>query len=224
MVNDSVKKFNKQVVKSSVKLTKDLKKMMPKEASEWIRLASFKNWIFLGILIVLSTIVVCSKNIYVLGIMFSIAGVHFIITKNITSALMSGVIVAILYLLFIRHKTDEMYKNRENLTSEKDETVVSDEDTGDDGVPKRTLRVKTDKDGELYVELPEDEEDEDEQEEELEDVDETEEKEMDVEAEETTETTKQSTDINKKMKESFESKNVVVKGAETCCSTPAPLK
>ena len=232
MVNEIFKKINKQVIKNSVKLTKGMKKNLPEEASDWMRHASFKNWIFLGVLIVLTTIIVCSKNMYVLGIMLSITGVHFIVTKNITSALMSGAIVGILYLLFIRHKTEEMYKIRENLEGAKDDTVVDDtENDNDTSAPKRTLRVKSDKDGQ-YVELPE-EEDEDTEEDEDEDETAAATTAAATTAAATTAvpttttaaatTAAATTGINRQMQESFESRNVGVVGAETCYSTPATL-
>ena len=70
--------------------------------------ASFKHWLFMAVLVVLSGMVVLSKNLNVIGIMVTITLVHFLVTKNITSALMSGAIVAVLYLLFLRYKTEEL--------------------------------------------------------------------------------------------------------------------
>ena len=200
------------------KVQKKIKEFV-EEQGEWMRRASFKNMIFIGVLFVFGLIIVLSRNTSVLAITVSIGLVHFLVTKNLTSAMMSGAIVGILVLLYLRYKTDEMYKNRENADEEGvsgevendiDETVVTDEEEAEKDGPKKLI-VKGDPNGELYVELPKHDHKEDVEEEDKEEMDK---EEMDKEDEEATETT--GTD-------SFTGKRVVV-GADTCCSTPAPVK
>lgn len=202
------------------KVQKKLKKFV-EEQGDWMRRASFKNWIFIGVLFVLSLIIVLSRDNSVLAITVSIGLVHFLVTKNLTSAMMSGAIVGILVLLYIRYKTDEMYKNRENADNEGvsgtvDETVVTDEEEPKKDGPKK-LVVKGDPNGELYVELPKHDHKKDAEAEDKKDEDKKDEdaKDEDAKDEEATET-KTTTD-------SFTGKRVVV-GADTCCSTPAPVK
>ena len=139
------------------KVQKKLKKFV-EEQGDWMRRASFKNWIFIGVLFVLSLIIVLSRDNSVLAIAVSIGLVHFLVTKNLTSAMMSGAIVGILVLLYLRYKTDEMYKNRENANKDGvsgaiDDTVVTDEEEAKKDGSKK-LVVKGDPNGELYVELP----------------------------------------------------------------------
>ena len=184
-----------------------------------MRRASFKNWIFIGVLFVLSLIIVLSRNNSVLAIAVSIGLVHFLVTKNLTSAMMSGAIVGILVLLYIRYKTDEMYKNRENadekgVSGAVDETVVTDEEEPKKDGPKKLI-VKGEPNGELYVELPKHDHKED-AEEDKEDKDKEDKDKEDDKDEDATETKTTDTD-------SFTGKRVVV-GADTCCSTPAPVK
>lgn len=202
------------------KVQKKLKKFV-EEQGDWMRRASFKNWIFIGVLFVLSLIIVLSRNNSVLAIAVSIGLVHFLVTKNLTSAMMSGAIVGILVLLYLRYKTDEMYKNRENADEEGvsgevendiDETVVTDEEEPEKDGPKKLI-VKGEPNGELYVELPKHDHKEDAEEE---DKDEMDKEDEDAKDEEATETKTAGTD-------SFTGKRVVV-GADTCCSTPAPVK
>lgn len=202
------------------KVQKKLKKFV-EEQGDWMRRASFKNWIFIGVLFVLGLIIVLSRNTSVLAIAVSIGLVHFLVTKNLTSAMMSGAIVGILVLLYIRYKTDEMYKNRENADEEGvsgevendiDETVVTDEEEPEKDGPQKLI-VKGEPNGELYVELPKHDHKEDAEEEDKEEMDKEDE---DAKDEEATETKTAGTD-------SFTGKRVVV-GADTCCSTPAPVK
>lgn len=202
------------------KVQKKLKKFV-EEQGDWMRRASFKNWIFIGVLFVLSLIIVLSRDNSVLAIAVSIGLVHFLVTKNLTSAMMSGAIVGILVLLYIRYKTDEMYKNRENADHEGvsgevendiDETVVTDEEEPEKDGPQKLI-VKGEPNGELYVELPKHDHKEDAEEEDKEEMDKEDE---DAKDEEATETKTAGTD-------SFTGKRVVV-GADTCCSTPAPVK
>lgn len=201
------------------KVQKKIKEFV-EEQGDWMRRASFKNMIFIGVLFVFGLIIVLSRNTSVLAITVSIGLVHFLVTKNLTSAMMSGAIVGILVLLYLRYKTDEMYKNRENADEEGvsgevendiDETVVTDEEEPEKDGPKKLI-VKGEPNGELYVELPKHEHKEDA---EADDVEEMDKEDEDAKDEEATET-KTATD-------NFTGKRVVV-GADTCCSTPAPVK
>ena len=201
------------------KVQKKIKEFV-EEQGDWMRRASFKNMIFIGVLFVFGLIIVLSRNTSVLAITVSIGLVHFLVTKNLTSAMMSGAIVGILVLLYLRYKTDEMYKNRENADEEGvsgevendiDETVVTDEEEPEKDGPKKLI-VKGEPNGELYVELPKHDHKEDA---EADDVEEMDKEDEDAKDEEATET-KTATD-------NFTGKRVVV-GADTCCSTPAPVK
>ena len=197
------------------KVQKKIKNIVTEQA-DWMRRASFKNWIFIGVLFVLFLIIVLSRNNSVLAITVSIGLVHFLVTKNFTSAMMSGAIVGILVLLYLRYKTDEMYKNRENadesgVSGAVDDTVVTDEEEAKKDEPKK-LVVKGDPNGELYVELPKHDHKED-----------------DTTPTETTPTETTPTTTNddgvppSDANDNFTGKRVVV-GADTCCSTPAPVK
>lgn len=224
------------------KVQKKLKKFV-EEQGDWMRRASFKNWIFIGVLFVLSLIIVLSRDNSVLAIAVSIGLVHFLVTKNPTSAMMSGAIVGILVLLYIRYKTDEMYKNRENADDEGvsgavDDTVVTDEEGPKKDGPKK-LVVKGDPNGELYVELPKHDHKEettsDETKTTTSTTDETKtttdetKAQNDLSGNDNTSTGEEQTSTDEQKKpdtvssDPFIGKRVVV-GADTCCSTPAPVK
>lgn len=210
MVKAVLKKLNKRIEgdtrKAANKLFKSVDKVFGTE--DWMRNASFKNWIFIGVLIVLATIIVSSRDNKILLLAFTIALVHYLVTKNLSSAAMSGAIVGVLYLMFLRYKTEEMNRTRENATGD---GMVDDEE-GDDEEDEDKNKVDDVEDEEKKMEKEMEEGAE-----EGDDEAEEEEKKMEKKMEEGAED-----EDEDDTEEGFANR---VKPAEACCtSQPAPCK
>lgn len=148
MVKKIQKKISRDMKKTTDELFKNMKKLFGKRV-DFMKRAQVKNWVFISVLIVLLGMIVSSKNMNILILTLVATAIHYTVTRNITSALMSGAIIGVLLLLYLRYKTQEMYEVRENLDIDDDNVVT---DKKKDGVKNMDLPV-TVKGGQVYVKV-----------------------------------------------------------------------
>jgi len=110
-----------KIQKTSKKMIKDITKVTSKFTTN--------NWIYVGILIVSIMIIILTRNIHIIGVFVIISGIHYLVTKDVSSALMSGAIVGILYLLFIRYKLTENMVNKVGEEEDDESDFVDDQES-----------------------------------------------------------------------------------------------